>query len=142
MVFPNFTLPTPGGESVSLWDFRQRRPVVLFFCGKPDNLPENLREYFPRYRSLGAEVLAIVSEHPSEEPMPFRILLDENGVVTERLSKKVPSVALLDRFGELRARWEAPWKDGPEHEEILEELVFVESECPECGVSEWPRAGS
>ena len=99
-VAPDFTLPTHGGETVSLSEFRGRKVVVLYFYPK-DNTPGctvescAFRDAYADFVDLGAEVLGVSSDslesHASfaeTHRLPFRLLSDGDGAV--RRAWKVP----------------------------------------------------
>jgi len=90
---PDFTLPSQTGEMVSLADFLDRKPVVLFFYPK-DDTPGCTREAcafrddHEGFSKLDAEVLGISSDsvesHRSfanKHRLPFTLLSDEGGKV-------------------------------------------------------------
>jgi peroxiredoxin Q/BCP len=90
-VAPGFTLPSQGGEMVSLEDFFGRKPVVLFFYPKDDS-PGCTREVcvfrdsFEEFEKLDAEVIGISSDsvesHRSfavKHDLSFTLLSDEAG---------------------------------------------------------------
>ena len=90
---PDFTLPSQAGEMVSLTDFLDRKPVVLFFYPK-DDTPGCTREAcafrddHEEFSKLDAEVVGISSDsvesHRSfarKHGLPFTLLSDEGGKV-------------------------------------------------------------
>ena len=90
---PDFTLPSQSGEMVSLADFLDRKPVVLFFYPK-DDTPGCTREAcafrddHEEFGKIDAEVLGISSDsvesHRSfanKHRLPFTLLSDEGGKV-------------------------------------------------------------
>src|SRR5215204_128255 len=94
-VAPRFALPSQSGEIVSLEDFLDRRPVVLFFYPK-DDTPGCKREAcafrddYQQFGELDAEVVGISSDsvesHRSfaeNHELPFALLSDEGGKVRQ-----------------------------------------------------------
>src|SRR5215208_5973986 len=92
-IAPAFTLPSQSGEMVSLADFLDRKPVVLFFYPK-DDTPGCTREAcafrddYEEFSKLNAEVVGISSDsvesHRSfaaRHDLPFTLLSDEGGKV-------------------------------------------------------------
>ena len=92
---PDFSLPTAGGGTVSLSDFRGRE-VVLFFYPM-DNSPVctaeacSFRDSFEAFRDAGAEVIGISSDSPESHRsfanrfnLPFLLVSDMDGKVRER----------------------------------------------------------
>jgi thioredoxin-dependent peroxiredoxin len=90
---PGFTLPSQTGEMVSLADFLDRKPVVLYFYPK-DDTPGCTREAcafrddYEEFSKLDAEVVGISSDsvesHRSfarRHRLPFTLLSDEGGKV-------------------------------------------------------------
>ena len=90
---PDFTLPSQSGEMVSLADFLDRKPVVLFFYPKDDTLGCTreacaFRDDYEEFSKLDAEVVGISSDsvesHRSfagKHRLPFTLLSDEGGKV-------------------------------------------------------------
>src|SRR5215210_7564392 len=90
---PDFTLPSQSGEMVSLADFLDRKPVVLFFYPK-DDTPGCTREAcafrddYEEFSKLDAEVVGISSDSVESHRifarrhrLPFTLLSDEGGKV-------------------------------------------------------------
>lgn len=139
-VLPDFTLPDRQGRPVSLWDYKHDRPVVLVVCAAPSEaLLQEFARHYPAYRAEGAEVVAITAPEPAGEEWPFPVLIDAGQVLTRRVVERLPTVLVLDSYGELNARFEGPWEQGPNHALILAEIARVELRCPECGAPAWPR---
>jgi peroxiredoxin Q/BCP len=91
---PGFTLPSAGGGTVSLSDFRGRE-VVLFFYPM-DNTPGctseacSFRDSYEAFRDAGAEVIGISSDSPESHRrfanrfhLPFLLVSDMDGKVRE-----------------------------------------------------------
>ncbi len=90
---PYFTLPSQSGEMVSLKDFLDRKPVVLFFYPKDDTPGCTkeacaFRDVYEEFSKLDAEVVGISSDsvesHRSfakKHGLPFTLLSDEGGKV-------------------------------------------------------------
>jgi peroxiredoxin len=138
-VLPNFRLPESRGGSISVWDYRHKQPLILVFCGdRCRPVLKSFTEHYEQYRAGGAEVLVVSTRKPAPESKPFPLLWDVQGEVSKQFSDGRPAVLMVDRYGELDSRLEGPWEnESPDHQEILDWLVFVESQCPECGVSHW-----
>ena len=110
---PNITLDCVDGGSISLWDFRDRNNVVIFFFD-PSSKSDiyTLRMFGMRdleFADANAEVIAIADDPDvaSIDKMksigvPFHILIDYGSVARSKLSiEYVPSVAVFDRYGML-----------------------------------------
>jgi peroxiredoxin Q/BCP len=117
---PDFSLPTAGGGTVSLSDFRGHE-VVLFFYPM-DNSPVctaeacSFRDSHEAFRDAGAEVIGISSDSPESHRsfanrfnLPFLLVSDMDGKVRERYG--VPKTLglfpgrvtyLIDREGVVR----------------------------------------
>jgi hypothetical protein len=149
--FPGFTLP--DGFDVLLESYRGRRNLVVVFAA--DVLGESpvtafVQELLSRSEDLPAEaaqVLVIVtSPHIAapRAPTGFPTLLDVGGYIhravgaTDAVGRPAPAVFVTDRFREIFAAYLPARGHGlPSVKEILEWLVFINIQCPECGVPEW-----
>jgi len=133
---PVLSLPDTAGRSVSTWDYKQERPLVLIFAADD---PTTLGAFAARhedYRAANAMLLGIVSGgSPQRFDMPFPVLVDRDGAATTRYTGGKPEVLVTDAFGVLEGRFDAR---RPEHDRILALLSALEMRCPECGVAEWP----
>jgi len=140
-VVGSFRLPVRDGGSVSLWQFKQRQPVVLVLWeGAGPELLTGFAERYTAYRRLGAEVLAIGGTDPGMD-LPFPVLLDSEGTAADRLADERPAVLVLDSFGELFTRWQGDAARRPDHDDLLDWVFFTEVQCEECGphAENWPR---
>jgi hypothetical protein len=132
---PNFELPDLENRKVSLSSYKQQQPLVLVLCDKSTfALLDDFARHYADYHKAGAEILAIIPTYLSSGHFPFRVLIDTAGNVTARLVNKTPAVLVLDSYGELYARLEGPWPEGPDHERILGSVMLIQTQCPECGV--------
>jgi peroxiredoxin Q/BCP len=141
---PDFALPSGGGETVRLSDFRGKAEVVLFFYPK-DNSPActveacSFRDNYEAFREAGAEVIGISAD--SEEShhgfarrfrLPFLLLADRDGAVRARYG--VPRTLgllpgrvtyLIDREGIVRHVFSSqfqPWRHVGEALEMIKTL--------------------
>jgi len=159
-MLPLFELPEAGGKKVSVWDYKGKRNLVLFFvhpdCQKCRDMLGELAQAYREVLSQEAEVLAIVPASPGEIArlkqqlsLPFPLLADEKGEVFRSYgavdSNDRPSAAVViaDRFGEIYAFSLAT----AEHKlmsvkDIIDFFAFISIQCPECGAPEWPIEGS
>ena len=90
---PNFTLPSQSGKMVSLRDFLDKKPVILFFYPKDDTPGCTkeacaFRDDHEEFGKLDAEVVGVSSDsvgsHRSfgaKHDLPFTLLSDEGGKV-------------------------------------------------------------
>lgn len=152
-MLPRFTLPALDGSAVSLESYRGRRNLaVVFAADGVDETPvtDLLRELRWRAHELAAEAaqLLIIVTSPSiaarRAPLGFPTLLDAEGRIhhavgaTDGAGRPAPAVFVTDRFREIFAAYVPERGYGlPAAQEILEWLVFINIQCPECGVPEW-----
>jgi thioredoxin-dependent peroxiredoxin len=93
---PVFSLPSESGKPVNLGDYIGKKPLVLYFYPKDNTVVCTkeacaFRDNYDEFRRLeGAEVFGISSDpveshksFASEHRLPFRLLSDEKGAVTE-----------------------------------------------------------
>ena len=115
-VAPDFTLSTFAGESVHLGDFRGKGVILNFWASwcPPcrDEMPL-LTRAFEQYQDQGLMILAINATHQdtrdaaagfvSEFRLPFPVLLDEMGHVTDHLYSVfgLPVSVFIDRDGQI-----------------------------------------
>ena len=151
--FPGFTLPAIDGSLVHLESYRGRSNLVVVFAA--DTIGERpvttlLEELLSRTEELTAEaaqVLVIVTpprKATQRGPSGFPTLLDDGGHIhravgtTDAAGRPAPAVFVTDRFREIFAAFLPGRGLGlPGVKEILEWLVFINIQCPECGVPEW-----
>lgn len=138
---PTFRLHDVRGQEVSLWDYKQRQPVVLVFCGEEcETLLRGFAAGYSEYRDAGAEVLAITPKPPSAAARwPFPVLVDVGGQMSARYVERVPAVLLVDSYNTLHERMEGPWPTGLDHPRLLSAIRQLELQCPECGAPAWPE---
>jgi len=140
-VVGSFRLSARDGQMFSLWQYKQRQPVVLVLWDDAGPaLLDGFAERYPDYRRLGAEVLAIGRDSPQND-LPFPVLLDPDGATSDRLADQLPAILVLDSFGELFTRLQGESAQRPDHEDLLEWVFFTEVQCEECGphAENWPR---
>lgn len=151
--FPGFTLPAIDGSLVLVESYRGRSNLVVVFAA--DTIGERpvttlLEELLARTAELDFEsaqvLVAVTSSHvPDRRVMRFPTLLDDGGHIhravgaTDAAGRPAPAVFVTDRFREIFAAY-LPGRGPrlPSAQEILEWLVFINIQCPECGVPEWP----
>lgn len=93
---PDFSLTSATGESVSLADFRGKKPVVLYFYPKDDTpgcTAEScaFRDSYQVFQDMGAEVIGIsgdsVDSHrkfAEKYQLPFILLSDSQNTVRKQ----------------------------------------------------------
>lgn len=155
---PLFTLRNSCGRQVRLWDFKQRRPVVLLFIhsGHCQLCLAAVRELAARREDLAelrAAVLVIVSEAPEvladlreRLGIPFTLLADEDGTVaarylsSERDEPAPTGLFVADRYGECGlAATAAEASDLPRADAVLAELAHAAQNTCACLVPAWPE---
>ena len=154
-VLPGFMLPAIDGSSVSLESYRGRTNLVVVFAG--DKMDESavavlLEELVARREEFtleAAQVLVAVTSRPAAVPQrgrwAFPVLVDDGAHIhrnvgaTDAAGRPAPAVFVTDRFREIYAAY-LPGQGSalPGAKEILDWLVFINIQCPECGVPEWP----
>ena len=93
---PDFALPDANGRTVSLADFRGRRPVILYFYPK-DDTPGctkeacSFRDQYEDFKGAGAEVIGVSSDSAESHQrfaakysLPFTLVSDQGGQVRKR----------------------------------------------------------
>jgi len=93
---PDFTLPAPSGDPVSLHDFLGKKTIVLYFYPK-DNTSGctaeacSFRDSYEIFKDAGAEVIGVSSDSAasherfaSKHHLPFILLSDKGGAVRKR----------------------------------------------------------
>jgi len=79
------------------------------------------------------------------DPGPFPILVDSDAHIhrrvgaTDAAGQPAPALFVTDRFREIYATYvSAKGSALPSAKEIMDWLLFINIQCPECGVPEWP----
>lgn len=148
---PDFSLPsTRGGAMMGTADFRQKSNLVLFFfhdwsCDHCRHLLRTLKEHQHVFEWLDAQVLAVAVSPLSElaaaaaELGPDIVFLsDADGRVTMEFKEddaevKEPFLVIADRFGAFFSRMEMDPGDEIDYQEVESTLLFIATQCPECG---------
>lgn len=156
-MLPHFSLLSSEGRRIRLSDYRGRHNLVLIFTGGSTRdisrrLLSDLARHYREFVREEAEVLAVVQRSRREAesikrrgPLPFPVLADEDGQIHWAVGaltsdgKTTTTIFVTDRFGEIYAVYQRnEGNDLPPVMELLEWLRFIELQCPECGISEWP----
>lgn len=156
---PLFTLRNSCGRQVRLWDFKQRRPVVLLFihgtrCAQCLQVVRELSLRREDLAELRAAVLIIapdsverLAELRAELAVPFTLLSDADGGVAARYlrgeadGRDLTGLFVADRYVECGlAATAAEANDLPHAESILAELAHAEMHACSCVVPAWPEA--
>ncbi|MDO8683137.1 MAG: redoxin domain-containing protein [Armatimonadota bacterium] len=147
---PQFDLPATRGKRARIWSYKGHQNLVIFFVtGVKDaearTFLKDLASRYDDYLEHNCEILVVSQDNietlesvASELGLPFPLVSDVDGSVTERYTESVPAVFVVDRYGELYAQSEVDRvSDLADHERILAGLHLIEMECPECGVTTW-----
>jgi peroxiredoxin len=114
---PDFVLKDLNGRKFRLSDFRGKKPVLIIFSATWCTF---CREEIPHFKSIhetygkqGLEIVNIdiqeskekVSKFTARHGLPYRVLLDEDGVVASIYNiQGVPSMVLVDQAGNILCR--------------------------------------
>jgi peroxiredoxin len=156
---PLFTLPNSCGRLVRLWDFKQRRPVVLLFihgaqCQHCLQAMHALAERRDDLAELRAAVLIVapdpterLAEHRTQLGLPFTLLSDASRAVAELYlrgeaeSAERTGLFVADQYGECSlAAVAAEACDLPSACAVLAELAHASQSACSCLVPAWPEA--
>ncbi|HET6413573.1 MAG TPA: peroxiredoxin [Anaeromyxobacter sp.] len=106
---PDFTLPDTDGQLVTLSRLLEKGPVILAFYPKAftpgcTQQNQNFRDHFDEVSAKGAQVVGISVDDVETQrkfkekyQLPFPLLSDKGGVVSEQYSGKMPLVGLAKR---------------------------------------------
>jgi peroxiredoxin len=154
-MFPGVTLSVLDGSPVELERYRGRNNLVLIFAGDALGAGPTsalLEDLVARSAELAAEVtqvLVVVDSRgavaPQGDPGPFPILVDSDAHLhrrvgaTDAAGQPAPALFVTDRFREIYATYvSAEGSVLPGGKEVMDWLRFINIQCPECGVPEWP----
>jgi peroxiredoxin len=155
---PDFRLTAAGGQAVTLDDYRRQHNLVLFFthngdCASCEALMRGFTARRADYRAQDAQVVAIVPDTQERVRrlqaglnLSYPLLADSQADTQHAYMQLIPdapgdknAIFVLDRYGAPYAALVGAVPDDPAvHEEILDWLGFIEVQCPECGIAEWP----
>jgi peroxiredoxin len=148
-LMPHFDLPAAGGKRVMTWNYKgQKNLVILFVLSLFGEWQEHLGRLagaYQQYQDHNAEILVVSQDNvetldgiAGRLGIPFPLLSDVDGSVTEKYTALTPSVFVIDRYGELYAQSTAAMNEEfPDYQRILDGLHLIELQCPECGVPTW-----
>ncbi len=113
----DFTLPDPGGQQHSLYDFKGKKAVAVIFiatqCPYSNAFNHVMAELARQYADRDVTIVGInanktepaseVAQHAETHGLGFTVLKDEGNVIADRLGASVtPEVFLLDSDWTLR----------------------------------------
>lgn len=161
IIMPRFTLPAAGGRGeAGPAQYRQQSNLLILFlhttkCEDCARLLKSLRDMEKAYAALETHILVVAGnplnelEQAAEVAGPDIILLSDPGGATAAAYAGVcdstsaehsgthPFLVITDRFGAFYSRIELEEGEPLDHGEIRSTLMFIETQCPECGVH-WP----
>jgi peroxiredoxin len=157
-LLPDIALYSTDGQQVRLSKYRGRMNLVLILAGRVDDqnvlqLLDKIAGRYPEFLGEEAEVILILlNDCASQEPpkggrkgWPFVVLGDTEGQAhrsfsaLDRGERVSPAIFVADRYGEIFAEYRAKGRELPKIDDLLQWLFFINSQCPECGVPEWPQ---
>jgi peroxiredoxin len=149
-----FALPDAAGRTVQLWQYLQHSNVVLFFhhgvdCAACRATLQELATLVDTFSQEETVVLAVGPDQLAENQQladqighPFPLLSDSTEQTVAQQELDIPALVIADRWGEIWAAWVGePDHRLPSGQEILQWLVFIEAQCPECTMIEWTEQG-
>lgn len=152
-IFPHFELLAADGSPAGLEVYRGRCNLVVVFAGEEPGTGATaplLEELAARQEELISEMTQVlivshVAVASQIDPETFPFLIDVDAQVHHRVGAAdnagcpTPAVFVTDRFREIYATYVSSEGSAlPGAEEIIDWLRFINIQCPECGVSEWP----
>lgn len=152
-LFPDATLLTPDGTSVSLDSYRPRWDLVVLMlgAGAPEEtatqLLNSLADARDEIERESGKVLVVTANDPrrsaGEWKWPFLLLVDTDATLHRHMGavdrSGQPAVALfiMDRYREIFAALRPDRPDWPmSSRDVLRWLQFINIQCPECGAPE------
>jgi peroxiredoxin len=148
---PEFRLRTVSGEVIGPADYKQKKNLVLFFYDVRESesweILAALKQRYHEFKEANTEVLAI-SPGPVEElkdcvdsmRLPFPVLCDCDKEAVCAYCVSEPTIFVADKFGELEMHSVVTSENA---DSVIDAAVSAvelsELECPECGVSTWPK---
>lgn len=154
-ILPGFTLPASDGSAILLESYRGRANLVVVFAGGAIDesavtvMLEELAARTEELTSETAQVLVAVTSRTAATPQrarcAFPVLVDDGAHIhrsvglIDTAGRPVPAVFVTDRFREIYATYLPGHGSAlPTAKEILDWLLFINIQCPECGAPEWP----
>jgi len=150
-LFPDATLPTHDGGTITLDTFRPKWNLVMIMLGA-DGIPATIADLLDALAGSRADVesedgkiLAVAASATltADWRWPFPLLLDADGSVHQRAGavdangRPAPALFTTDHYREIygvmrpgEPRWPTSAKD------VIEWLVFANIQCPECNPPE------
>jgi peroxiredoxin len=109
---PDFILKDLNGQKFRLSDYRGKKPVMIIFsttwCSSCKSEIPHFKSLYAAYANKGLEIVNVgvqeskmkMSKFSSRHKLPYRMLLDESGIVSGIYDiVGVPSLVLVDKKG-------------------------------------------
>jgi peroxiredoxin len=109
---PDFTLKDLNGKTFRLSDYRGKKPVMIIFsttwCSACKSEIPYFKSLYSAYVNKGLEIVNVgvqesqakMTKFSSRYSLPYRVLLDETGIVSGAYEiRGVPSLVLVDQKG-------------------------------------------
>lgn len=152
---PPLTIHTPDGRTVSAWDYKQKKNLVIAFldtdCAPCEEFLRTLVASAVALREKEAVALVVFLEQPARrltDSLPLGIIvgsdmpgnssrafLGEDAFASRGFVRG--GVFVTDRYGELFAQWTIDRHKFPSSAEILAALDYIEMACDECSAPLW-----
>lgn len=146
-LMPLFNLACREGQIFDILEFKRKKNLVIFFVSFPDAaFLLKAEEAYARLKEQNAEMSVVCSLPLTEIESFYRknrlsycILSDEKREVFAKFlsfekGEDIAALFITDRFGEIFFQYAAKVvSDMPSFDDIVKSLVFIESQCPECG---------
>lgn len=109
---PDFILKDVNGKEFRLSDYKDKKPVMIIFsttwCSACKSEIPYFKQLYSQYASKGLEIVNVgvqesktkMTKFSARYGLPYRILLDETGIVSGIYEiRGVPSLVLVDKKG-------------------------------------------
>lgn len=151
-LFPEATLVAADGSKVTLGDFKPAWDLVMIMLGADDALAPELTTLLDVLEEGRAAVEAedgkVLAVRAGERPIdgwrwPFPLLLDHDGALHRRVGavgdadQPAPALYVTDHYREIYAALRPGERGWPKSaNDVVQWLVFVNIQCPECNAPE------
>jgi len=150
-LFPDATLPASDGTTISLGDFKPRWDLVMLLLGAGDALAPEVEQLLDALADGNAAVEAedgkVLAVHAGRAidgwRLNFPLLADRDGALHRRVGavderdRPGPALYVTDHYREIYAALRPGEHGWPATaHEVVEWLVFVNIQCPECNAPE------
>lgn len=142
------------GRTITFNDYRGRRNLVIMLLAGEGreawrSLLVELANRYPEIRELTAEVIAVFpdEDRARQAEVPFPVAWDPGGAFLRRYGlgpagQQVSALLVTDRYGEVyQYDLFDPAAPSPQADQVLNTLLYIEKQCPECGAPVWQAPG-